>query len=207
MYLSLKSSYGKEKFLRFNWRITRVRGWSNENRVFETNGEALDTWWDPSLRRVTLFFLLIWDVVLLTTETWVLLNFSRHAGNFLLFLWGILVWTGIAMTKRSLRGCLWAVSKTRLLLYHVSLVSAANLGAFWNYGVGWSSQRYSSGEVPLTPLGTNGWTNIFCCLKCWDVCMGLELPPSRPNSYLFCSALYQWMSLYSYLLPADPTLL
>lgn len=135
------------------------------------------------------FFPLMRDVVLLTTETWVLLNFSSPAGNFLLFFWGILVWTGIALTKRSLKGCLWAVSKTRLLLYHVSLVSADNLGAFWNYGVGWSPQRHSSGEVPLTPLGTNGWTNIFCCLECWDVCMGLELPPSRPNSYLSCLAL------------------
>lgn len=49
---------------------------------------------------------------------------------------------------------------------------------------GWGPQRYYSGETLLTPLGTNGWTNIFCWLKCWDDCMGLKLPLSLPNSFI-----------------------
>lgn len=79
------------------------------------------------------------------------------------------------------QNAVWYVSKNRLLLQHISFVP---LVSWFLLEAGWGPQRYYSGETLLTPLGTNGWTNIFCWLKCWDDCMGLKLPLSLPNSFI-----------------------
>jgi len=74
----------------------------------------------------------------------------------------VVVWAGITM------------SKLRLICLEKRLGN--RVGSCWS---GPGPLRYYSREAPLTPPGTNGWTNIFCWLKCWDDCMRLKLPRSN----------------------------